>query len=155
MTVRGDDNVQARSRAEARSQGRFRVRPSSPADVAGLPGGGSGATDPIDRAHLARYTLGQADLEREILGLFVRQLPLTLESLRFAATDRDWQVAAHTLKGSARAVGAWKVAQLAQSAERLPTLVGVGERDAVLDAIDAAVAEVEVYMAQDFPAEAA
>ena len=77
------------------------------------------SADPIDRAHLVRYTLGDLRLEREILGLFVAQLPLTLESLSFAATDRDWQMAAHTLKGSGRAVGAWRVARLAQAAEKV------------------------------------
>src|SRR5689334_13235653 len=69
--------------------------------------------DPIDRAHLGRYTLGSLTLEREVLGLFLAQLPLSIEQLRFASTDREWHVAAHTIKGSARAVGAWHVARLA------------------------------------------
>ena len=69
--------------------------------------------------HLSRYTLGSPELEREILGLFVAQLPLSIEQLRFAVTDRDWQVAAHTIKGSARGIGAWAVAARAEAAERL------------------------------------
>ena len=34
------------------------------------------ALPPIDRVHLSRYTLGSLTLEREILGLFLAQLPL-------------------------------------------------------------------------------
>lgn len=109
------------------------------------------AADPIDHAHLARYTLGDLLLEREILGLFLAQLPLTIESLRFAATDRDWQIAAHTLKGSCRAVGAWQIATLAQQAEKVAGGVDADAREIVLDAIDAGAAEVEAYVAARFP----
>ena len=35
----------------------------------------------FDRAQLARYTMDSTDLEREIVGLFVAQLPSILESL--------------------------------------------------------------------------
>ncbi|MFA5949650.1 MAG: Hpt domain-containing protein [Hyphomicrobium sp.] len=109
------------------------------------------ATDPIDRAHLARYTLGNSSLEHEILGLFVAQLPLTVESLRFAETDRQWQVAAHTLKGSAQAVGAWKVARLAHQAEKICTIEDRAAREEILNLIDQSVTEVELYMSLSFP----
>ncbi|MBN9246850.1 MAG: Hpt domain-containing protein, partial [Hyphomicrobium sp.] len=74
---------------------------------------------PIDLAHLRRYTLGDKALEDEVLRLFLAQLPETLAALRTAATERDWKIAAHTLKGSSRAVGAWRIASLAQEAEAL------------------------------------
>lgn len=74
---------------------------------------------PIDLAHLRRYTLGDKALEDEVLRLFLAQLPETLAALRAAATERDWKIAAHTLKGSSRAVGAWRIASLAQEAEAL------------------------------------
>lgn len=73
---------------------------------------------PIDLKHLRRYTMGNIELEKEILGLFLGQLPETIRSLHEAATEREWHVAAHTLKGSGRAVGAWRVARLAEHAER-------------------------------------
>ena len=116
--------------------------------MAVLPG-----ADPIDREHLARYTLGSPVLEREILGLFLAQLPLSIEQLRFAATDREWQVAAHTIKGSARAVGAWQVASIARDAEKSPGLADEEERDSLLAALEAASDAVEVYVAEAFPAE--
>ena len=72
---------------------------------------------PVDLNHLRRYTLGDKALEQEVLRLFLAQLPETIASLRSAATERDWKMAAHTLKGSSRAVGAWRIASLAQEAE--------------------------------------
>ncbi len=73
---------------------------------------------PIDHAHLGRYTMGLRDLEIEVLNLFAGQAPTTLSSLRDADSEKAWHMAAHTLKGSARAVGAWSLATLAEDAER-------------------------------------
>jgi HPt (histidine-containing phosphotransfer) domain-containing protein len=72
----------------------------------------------IDHDHLARYTLGDRALEREVLGLFVDQIPQTLEALDAAESDADRVRAAHTLKGSARAVGAFRLADIAERLER-------------------------------------
>lgn len=105
---------------------------------------------PIDREHLARYTLGSRELEREILGLFVAQLPLSIEQLRFAVTDREWQVAAHTIKGSARAVGAGEVSRLALEAEQLPALEDESERARVLAQLEEASEAVQTYVADAF-----
>ena len=74
---------------------------------------------PVDLSHLRRYTFGDANLEKEVLGLFLGQLPKTLAALSTATTERDWKMAAHTLKGSGRAVGAWRIARLAEGAEKL------------------------------------
>ena len=74
----------------------------------------------IDHDHLRRYTMGDQQLELEVLDLFAGELPKTLGSLRAARTDMEWKMAAHTLKGSARAVGAWRVAAAAVAAEKSP-----------------------------------
>ena len=105
------------------------------------------AAAPVDRAHLARYTLGDPVLEREVLGLFLAQIPLTIESLKFAATDKDWHLAAHTLKGSARAVGAWHLARLAAGAEKLGRAVAGDEASSAISGIEKAAAEVAAYLA--------
>lgn len=101
----------------------------------------------IDLAHLRRFTLGDKRLELEILGLFIEQVPLTIDALKLARTDRDWTTAAHTLKGSARAVGAWRLAKLSERAERLG---GTSDRSAcelVLYDIEAAAAEARAHIA--------
>lgn len=74
---------------------------------------------PIDLVHLARHTLGDPQLEREVLQLFASQAEIYLNRLKEAADSRAWREAAHTIKGAARGIGAWQVAELAEHAERL------------------------------------
>lgn len=74
---------------------------------------------PIDRAYLARFTLGNVELEREVLGLFAGQAVVTLRDVRQAQTSKAWRQATHTLKGSAAAIGASRLVRLADLAERL------------------------------------
>ena len=136
---------------------RFRHARTAPgAPAAGLFVDTRGPIDesPIDRAHLARYTLGSPDLEREILGLFVAQLPLNIEQLRFAATDREWQVAAHTIKGSARAVGATEVARLALEAEQLAAVEDESARVRILSALEEGCEAVHRYLTASFSVDA-
>ena len=97
--------------------------------------------------HLRRYTLGDPGLELEILGLFVEQLPITIGALEHATTDKEWGMAAHTLKGSARAVGAWPLAALAEDAERLTSNADTGTRAAILRRLEAAAGEARAYIA--------
>ncbi len=73
---------------------------------------------PVDLDHLARQTAGDPQVEREALQLFVIQAALYLDRLRMSA-GRDRVDAAHTLKGSAAAVGAWGVAELAEQLEQM------------------------------------
>lgn len=87
------------------------------AEPAASPRADSGLRTPIDHVHLARYTMGNRQLEREVLGLFADQAPETLAALDAAHCAKSWHLAAHTLKGSARAVGAWELAAAAEDAE--------------------------------------
>jgi len=70
----------------------------------------------IDVEHLARMTLGDRPLERDVLELFERQATLLLEQMRDAQPEAVLSMA-HTLKGSARGVGAWKIAGAAEQVE--------------------------------------
>jgi HPt (histidine-containing phosphotransfer) domain-containing protein len=71
---------------------------------------------PLDLVHLARQTLGDRALEREILALFRIQAQAICRQLAEAAEGQRADLA-HTLKGSARAVGAWQVAERAEACE--------------------------------------
>jgi HPt (histidine-containing phosphotransfer) domain-containing protein len=102
---------------------------------------------PIDLAHLRRYTMGDSGLELEILGLFADQLPITIGALLNAPSEKDWAMAAHTLKGSARAVGAWPLATLAEGAERLHGLPDADVRHAVVRRLETAAGEAREYIA--------
>jgi HPt (histidine-containing phosphotransfer) domain-containing protein len=70
---------------------------------------------PIDIAHLKRMTLGDAGLEREVLAMFAGQAVRLIEAL--AVLPADAAEIAHTLNGSARAIGAFAVAEAAEAFE--------------------------------------
>jgi hypothetical protein len=69
----------------------------------------------IDLAHLRQSTFGDRNLEREVLSLFADQAVRLLGQLVDAPPDAA--ALAHTLKGSARAIGAFGVAEAAAAAE--------------------------------------
>ena len=102
---------------------------------------------PVDLVHLSRYTLGERALEREILELFCVQAGICRQRLRAAASDKEWMDAAHSLKGSANAIGAWSVGALAERAETLTGEALLQGRDLQLAEIEAALREAESYIA--------
>jgi HPt (histidine-containing phosphotransfer) domain-containing protein len=71
---------------------------------------------PIDLVHLARTTMGDRSLEREVLALFDRQATILIARME-KATPAGVATLAHTLKGSARGIGAWRVARAAETLE--------------------------------------
>jgi HPt (histidine-containing phosphotransfer) domain-containing protein len=71
---------------------------------------------PVDLVHLARTTLGERSLERELLQLFERQANLLLQRMQ-AAPVEALPTLAHTLKCSARVIGAAQVARAAEAVE--------------------------------------
>jgi HPt (histidine-containing phosphotransfer) domain-containing protein len=92
---------------------------------------------PIDFAHLARMTLGDPALECEVLTMFVGQSARMLDQL--ASLPPEAGSLAHKLKGSARAIGAFAVAD---AAERVEAALGeAGETAAALEALSDAVAQ--------------
>ncbi|MEZ5875900.1 MAG: Hpt domain-containing protein [Hyphomicrobiales bacterium] len=122
---------------------------SSPAvkqEPLGAPGQRKTPSQPVDLTHLARYTLGERALEREVLELFCTQSVLYLEQLKAALSDKAWKEAAHSLKGSARAVGAWRAAQAAERAEALQGDGLVQFRAAQISEIEASLREAEAYI---------
>lgn len=85
-------------------------------------GAEQGEERPIDLVHLARQTLGDRDLEIELLQLFERQAEQIIARLASdtGSAERRWRLdLAHTLKGSARAIGATQVANAAQHYENV------------------------------------
>lgn len=101
---------------------------------------------PVDLVHLARYTLGNRELEQEVLELFSQQSVVYLARLCGAETDRDWREAAHTIKGSARAIGAWRLGNCAEQAEPLTNADGSAARKAAMADIEAALVEATAYI---------
>jgi HPt (histidine-containing phosphotransfer) domain-containing protein len=92
---------------------------------------------PIDFEHLERMTLGDAAIEQEVLRLFLAQSAGLMDTL--ATLPADASALAHTLKGSARAIGAFAVAD---AAARLEAAIAKGfDRSAALAELGEAVAQ--------------
>ena len=77
----------------------------------------------VDLDHLDKYTGGNFALNREILQLFDNQCQEMLgklESLTGGASDpKSWRELTHSLKGAARGVGAFALADAAAHAEKV------------------------------------
>jgi HPt (histidine-containing phosphotransfer) domain-containing protein len=87
-----------------------------------MPGGdvsGPRRSRPVDLAHLARQTMGDRSLEQEVLALFVQQA-LSVRDKIVDADIKDRLLLAHGLKGSARGVGAFAIADCATEIEHRP-----------------------------------
>lgn len=100
---------------------------------------------PIDHVYLRKFTFGNRALEKEVLQLFAGQAPSTLAQLQAANDAKAWHAAAHTLKGSARAVGALALADVAAEAEKLGPAAEA--RAAVLARLTMALDEATAYIA--------
>lgn len=102
------------------------------------------APEPIDLVHLAKVTFGNTDLEREVLGMFLKQ-SADLVARIASASESARSDLAHRLKGSARGIGAGRVAEAAEVVE-----TGSGESGRVeaadLARLADAVAEAQAFI---------
>lgn len=86
-------------------------------------------------------TLGDRRLEREVLEIFVRQSANTLDLILGCIASRDpagAAAAAHAMIGSARAIGAWRVALAAERLERAAGARSEQELEPAIAALKAA-----------------
>jgi HPt (histidine-containing phosphotransfer) domain-containing protein len=115
-------------------------------------GGGKPSSEVVDLNYLRRFTLGNAALEEEVLRLFIDQAPLYLEQLRNAGSTKAWGEAAHTLKGSAGAIGARRLTSVAEMVERLDIdgadADSEGFREQAIEAVAGALEEVNRCIAE-------
>ncbi|MBV9541285.1 MAG: Hpt domain-containing protein, partial [Alphaproteobacteria bacterium] len=75
----------------------------------------------VDLEHLARYTGGDRAINAEILRLFdgqATELVARLNSILAARDAKSWKEVTHTLKGAARGIGAFPMADAAAALER-------------------------------------
>ena len=105
-------------------------------------------TGAVDFGHLQVYAGGDLALMEEVLGLFREQAAIWVRLLDPAAEAEAWRDGAHTLKGSARGIGAFALADACEAAE----LSGpdLGERtvrlDRVRDELDRALADIAAWL---------
>jgi len=104
------------------------------------------SAETIDLAHLARMTLGERGLEVEVLTLFDRQAAVLLARMRDSAPAAV-AAFAHTLKGSACGIGAWRVAEAAAAVETDAIRSDAGEIAEAVARLAAAVDEAKAVIA--------
>lgn len=95
----------------------------------------------VDFLYLEEFVDGDRAVVDEILALFLAQAEVW--RARLEADDEGWREVVHTIKGSARGVGAKPLGDAAERAER----AGSDQLTAVRAALEAAVAEVAAYRA--------
>ena len=101
----------------------------------------------IDTQHLFRMTLGELSLQREVLALFDRQGAMMMRRLP-SADARTKAELAHALKGSARGVGAWRVADAATLVEIAGDAIALKELN---DVVAEARAEIALVLKEASP----
>lgn len=95
----------------------------------------------IDFNHLDAYTAGDQELIREVLRLFKGQVSQLVHVLESSRDVKAWKETAHGIKGAARGIGAWLVADLAAEAEKREFSDAAG-RFATMQKLHAAFADV-------------
>jgi len=96
---------------------------------------------PIDMTQLARQTLGDMHLQREVLALFTGQIEKAAAALRGADIAERRRIA-HSLKGTARSLGANRLAACAERIEAFP------EEDRFVADLAAAARETVMFIAK-------
>ncbi|MEO8667575.1 MAG: hypothetical protein ABI399_03605 [Bauldia sp.] len=97
----------------------------------------------LDWAHLARQTMGNAALQREVLMLFDEHAARVLAEIKGAAGAAGRREAAHALVGSARGIGAFAVARAASAIE-----AETHDSEAGIDMLEAAIAAARRAIAE-------
>lgn len=104
------------------------------------------ADEAIDFAHLDLFTRGRPEVEEDLLCNFVSGAETYVKLLEAAQDRKQWRDVAHALKGAARGIGATRVADLAEAAERVRVTDSAG-RAAALAALSEALATVRAVAA--------
>jgi HPt (histidine-containing phosphotransfer) domain-containing protein len=103
----------------------------------------------VDLNHLARYTGGDEALNAEVLRLFETQTSELVERLQAILNSRDaksWKEVTHTLKGAARGIGAFKMADAAAFAEPIDPVRDRGNASLAIAALKTSADAVQAFI---------
>jgi HPt (histidine-containing phosphotransfer) domain-containing protein len=115
-----------------------------------------GNTKTIDLSHLSRYTGGDESINAEVLKMFNAQtseLVLKLRTILDARDAHSWKEVIHTIKGAARGVGAFPLAEAAAFAEPIDPVKDRGNASLAIAALKTEAGAVEKFI-DDFLADA-
>ncbi len=106
---------------------------------------GAESDNEIDFDHLNQYVGGDISLTKEIFSLFKNQIDMWSRSFKPDTPDDVWSAMTHSLKGTARAVGAMRLAEICQTAEGL---IGdnnrPGAREVIVEKMESAISRVTI-----------
>jgi hypothetical protein len=102
---------------------------------------------PIDLVHLARTTLGDPSMDRELLAGFGLKTSMLILRMQQAARS-SIRAAAQALKGSARGIGAWRVVSAAEAVELAAASSAGQELDSAVDRLGVVAEETRAAIAE-------
>jgi histidine phosphotransfer protein HptB len=76
---------------------------------------------PLDIAYLSELSDGDPDFEKELLEVFLEDIPIHITAIQHAITTQDWPQlhrAAHQIKGASANIGANTLATFAHNLEQ-------------------------------------
>jgi HPt (histidine-containing phosphotransfer) domain-containing protein len=94
----------------------------------------------LDLRHLNHQTLGDAELRRVVLQLFLGEVSKYVGDVANASDRAAWRMAMHTLKGVALNLGAFRLAQICRQHENAELPVSQLKKQEALAALAQAVA---------------
>ncbi len=103
----------------------------------------------VDLTHLARYTGGDEAINTEVLRLFETQtseIVARLQAILDARDAKSWKEATHTLKGAARGIGAFKLADAAAFAEPIDPIKDRGNASLAVAAVKTSAESVQAFI---------
>lgn len=101
---------------------------------------------PVDLVHLSRQTFGSKELEAEVLGLFLNHSRLCMQRLKQATNAAECVEAAHAIKGSARTIGAFALADMAERLEQSIVRDRFEDREPAINEIEQCLDETNSYI---------
>jgi len=102
-------------------------------------------TGAVDFAYLEAYAGGDLGVVEEVLGLFRQQAEMWLRLLDPHAPGQGWRDAVHTLKGSARGIGANGLGAVCETAEQAGPDGQAPGLERVRDELDRVLADIAAY----------
>jgi len=102
-------------------------------------------TGAVDFRYLEDYAGGDLAVVEEVLGLFREQADMWLKLLESNAPGQGWRDAVHTLKGSARGIGANALGQACEAAERAADATRPPSLERVRDGLNLVLADIAAY----------
>jgi HPt (histidine-containing phosphotransfer) domain-containing protein len=103
----------------------------------------------VDLSHLSRYTGGDEALNAEVLRLFdsqANELVGRLNTILEARDVKSWKEVTHTLKGAARGIGAFEMADAAAAAEPIDPVRDRGNASIAIATLKTSADAVQAFI---------